>query len=38
MQEQLQIATETLKEMVGKAVKGASDNKLIPLTSLMNIS
>ena len=33
----LSIKTVVLQEMVGKAVKGASQNKLIPLTSLMAI-
>lgn len=33
----LTIKTETLKEMVSKAVKGAGNNKLIPITSLMAI-
>jgi len=32
---ELKLKTEKLKEMVAKAVKGASNNKLIPLTSLM---
>lgn len=31
----LQIKTEKLKEMVSRAIKGASNNKLIPITSLM---
>lgn len=34
---QLKIKTEKLKEMVSRAVKGASNNKLIPITSLMAI-
>ena len=34
---QLKIKTETLKDMVSKAIKGASNNKLIPITSLMAI-
>ena len=34
---QLKIKTEKLKEMVSRAIKGASNNKLIPLTSLMAI-
>ena len=34
---QLKIKTETLKDMVSKAIKGAENNKLIPLTSLMAI-
>ena len=34
---QLNIKTEKLKEMVSKAIKGASNNKLIPITSLMCI-
>lgn len=33
----LTISTEDLQEMVGKAIKCVSNNKLIPLTSLMNI-
>ena len=33
----LTIATEKLKEMVSRAIKGAGNNKLIPLTSLMAI-
>lgn len=33
----LSIKTVVLQEMVGKAIKGASCNKLIPLTSLMAI-
>lgn len=33
----LQVKTEVLKEMVTRAVKGASCNKLIPLTSMMAI-
>ena len=32
------VKADLLKEMVGRAVKGASQNKLIPLTSLMAIS
>lgn len=31
------LSTTKLQEMVGKAVKGASSNKLIPLTELMSI-
>jgi len=31
------IKTETLQEMVGKVIKCASDNKLIPITSLLSI-
>ena len=31
------IKTTTLQEMIAKAIKGASNNKLIPLTSLMAI-
>jgi len=31
------IKTETLKEMVSKVVKGASNNKLIPLTQMMAV-
>lgn len=34
---QMQIKTTLLQEMVAKAVKGASFNKLIPLTSMMAI-
>ena len=34
---ELKLTTQELKEMVTKAVKGASNNKLIPITSLMNI-
>lgn len=34
---QLKLNTLKLKEMVGKAVKGASLNKMIPLTELMSI-
>ena len=34
---QLKIKTEKLKEMVSRAIKGASTNKLIPITSLMAI-
>ena len=33
----LQIKTELLKDMVTKAVKGASQNKLVPLTGMMAI-
>ena len=33
----LSMKTVVLQEMVGKAIKGASQNKLIPLTSLMAI-
>ena len=33
----LKIKTDKLKEMVSKAVKGASNNKLIPITSLMAV-
>ena len=32
---ELKIKTEKLKEMLSKSIKGASNNKLIPLTSLM---
>jgi len=35
---QLKIKAESLKEMVSRAVKGVSNNKLIPITSLMAIS
>lgn len=34
---QLQIKTSVLQEMVGKAIKCSSNNKLIPITSLMNV-
>lgn len=34
---QLKVKTEKLKEMVSRAIKGASNNKLIPITSLMAI-
>lgn len=34
---ELKIKTVDLQEMVGKAIKCASNNKLIPLTSLMNV-
>lgn len=34
---QLKVRTETLKDMVSRAIKGASNNKLIPITSLMAI-
>lgn len=34
---QLTVGTEKLKEMVSKAVKGASNNKLMPITSLISI-
>ena len=34
---QLKIKTEKLKEMVSRAIKGASNNKLIPITSLMAV-
>lgn len=34
---QLQIKTTVLQDMVGKAIKCSSNNKLIPITSLMNI-
>lgn len=33
----LKIKTETLKDMVARSVKGAGNNKLIPITSLMAI-
>ena len=33
----LTVNAEKLKEMVSRAVKGASNNKLIPITSLMKI-
>ncbi len=33
----LKLKTLTLQEMVSKSVKGASNNKLIPITSLMSI-
>ncbi len=33
----IKLATAKLKEMVSRAVKGASNNKLIPITSLMEI-
>ena len=33
----LKIKTETLQTMVGKVSKCVSNNKLIPLTSLLNI-
>lgn len=33
----MQINTTTLQEMVSRAIKGAGNNKLIPITSLMNI-
>lgn len=34
---QLKIKTEKLKDMVSRAIKGAGNNKLIPITSLMAI-
>ena len=34
---ELKIKTKALQEMVGKAITCASNNKLIPLTSLMNV-
>ena len=34
---ELKIKTSELQEMVGKAAKCVSNNKLIPLTSLMSI-
>ena len=34
---QLTIKTSVLQDMVGKAIKCSSNNKLIPITSLMNI-
>lgn len=34
---ELKIKTEKLKDMVSRAIKGASNNKLIPITSLMAI-
>lgn len=34
----LTIKTTTLQEMVAKSIKGASNNKMIPITSLMEIS
>lgn len=34
----LQIKTTKLQEMLARAIKGASNNKLIPLTSLIAIS
>ena len=34
---QLKLQTSKLQEMVGKSIKGASNNKMIPLTSLMEI-
>lgn len=34
---QLKIKTEKLKDMVSRAIKGASNNKLIPITSLMAV-
>lgn len=34
----IEINTKTLQNMVNKAVKGASNNKLLPLTSYMKIS
>lgn len=33
----MKIKTELLKELVGKAINGASNNKLIPITQLMGI-
>lgn len=33
----LRVATKTLKEMTAKAVMGASNNKLIPITGLLSI-
>ena len=33
----LSVKTLTLQEMVAKAIKGASNNKMIPITSLMSI-
>lgn len=33
----MKINTKLLQEMVAKAIKGASDNKMIPITSLMGI-
>lgn len=34
---QLKIKTDILKEMISKAIKGAGNNKLIPLTGLMEL-
>ena len=34
----MKVQTSILKEMVAKSVKGAGNNKLLPLTSLVNIS
>ena len=34
----MKVKTEQLKEMVGRAVQGASNNKLIPITQLMGIT
>ena len=34
----LKIGTAKLQEMVSRSIKGAGNNKLIPLTSLMNVS
>ena len=31
---QLKLQTSKLQEMVGKSIKGASNNKMIPLTEL----
>lgn len=36
-QMELKLKTQELQDMVGKAIKCVSNNKLIPLTSLMNI-
>ena len=33
----LEISTLKLQEVVSKAIKGASNNKLIPLTGLLSI-
>ena len=34
---ELKIKTETLQDMVSKSIQCVSNNKLIPITSLMNI-
>ena len=34
----MKVKTEQLKELVGKAIQGAGNNKLAPITQMMNIS
>ena len=33
----IQVSTRTLKEMVSKAIKGCSNNKMLPMTSIMAV-